>query len=262
MKRSAVYSVLCAVFAGTFLFSAGMTYASWKVQDDTINKITVGSVRGQIMEEFEQDTVVYPDVDVNKIVQVKNTGTMDAIPRVKIEKVWGDSRDENGNLLIDPELSADNIEINFNTDKWTYNPKDGYYYYNGVLAPGETTESLFDSFYINGDGYGHEYSNKFADIIVTMEIIQAAGDALSYWGMTYEDLGIIYKQTQQEETVTSVAFHDPKEGFTFDVNGGDLFADFKSLVPGESRSQTVEITNVWENSVGNSPPPTQKRRSW
>ena len=120
MKKSAVYSFLCAVSACTFLFSTGMTYASWKVQDDTINKITMGSVRGQIVEEFAQDTVVYPDADVTKIVQVKNTGTIDAIPRVKIEKVWGDSRDENGNLLVNPALSTENIEITYNTEDWTY----------------------------------------------------------------------------------------------------------------------------------------------
>ena len=249
MKKSAVYSFLCAVSACTFLFSTGMTYASWKVQDDTINKITMGSVRGQIVEEFAQDTIVYPDADMTKIVQVKNTGTIDAIPRVKIEKVWGDSRDENGNLLVNPALSTENIEITYNTEDWSYNSDDGYFYYKSILSPDEVTNSLFDSFRINGEKSGKEYQNKFADIIVTMEIIQAAGDSLSYWDMSYDDLGISYKQDEQQKVVTSVTFQNPENGFTFDVNGGDLFADFKNLIPGESRSQIVEITNIWDYDV-------------
>ena len=249
MKKSAVYSFLCAVSACTFLFSTGMTYASWKVQDDTINKITMGSVRGQIMEEFAQDTVVYPDADVTKIVQVKNTGTIDAIPRVKIEKVWGDSRDENGNLLVNPALSTENIEITYNTEDWSYNSDDGYFYYKSILSPDEVTNSLFDSFRINGEKSGKEYRNKFADIIVTMEIIQATNDSLSYWDMSYDDLGISYKQEEQPEITTSVTFQNPENGFTFDVNGGDLFANFKNLIPGESRSQILEITNIWDYDV-------------
>lgn len=249
MKRSAVYSLICGVSACVFLFSSIMTCASWRVQDDTVNKITMGSVHGKIVEEFAQNTEVYPDADVTKIVQVKNTGTIDAIPRVKIEKVWGDSRDENGNVIVNTDLSTDNIEIDFNTDDWYYNPKDGYYYYKDVLSPDEITKPLFKSFCIKENESIDDYRNKFADIIVTMEIIQAGGDSLSYWGMSYEDLEITYKQSEREDLVTSVAFHDPEEGFTFDVNNGDLFANFKDLVPGESRSQTIEITNKWGNGV-------------
>lgn len=249
MKKSAVYPALCAASVCAFLFSAGMTAASWKSQGDTVNKITMASVRGQIVEEYEQDQIVYPNGTVDKTVQVKNTGTADALPRVKIEKAWGDGRDENGKLIVNPDLSTDNIEIVYNTEQWTYNSEDGYFYYTDVLKPGDTTVSLFESFTVNGENTGGEYKNKLADIIVSMEMVQAAGGGLSYWGTSFEELGIAYEQTEQIELVTTVDFNNPDDGFSFDVNGGDLFADFKNLVPGESRSQVVEITNNWNEAA-------------
>lgn len=245
MKKFAVYPFLCAASICTFLFSSGMTYASWQSQGETINKISMASVKGQIVEEYDQDQVVYPNATVDKIVQVKNTGTVDALPRVKIEKAWGDSRDENGKLLINPDLSTDNIEITYNTEKWTYDPNDGYFYYKEVLKPGDITDSLFDSFTVNGENTGGEYKNKLADIIVSMELVQALGNGLSYWDKSFEELGITYTHTSQIEIVTTVVFNDPDKGFSFDVNEGDLFADFKNLVPGESRSQLVTVTNNW-----------------
>lgn len=249
MKKTALYPVLCAVSMCAFLFSTGMTYASWKTQSETVNTISMASVKGQIVEEYEQGQVVYPNGTVRKTVQVRNTGTVDALPRVKIEKAWGDNRDENGKLLINSELSTDNIEIHYNTEKWLYNENDGYYYYQEVLKPGDTTVSLFDSFTVNGENTGSEYKNKQADITVNMEMVQAAGGGLSYWGTSFEKLGIVYTQTENAEMITTVDFNSPDAGFSFDVNGGDLFADFKNLVPGESRSQVVEITNQWNRET-------------
>lgn len=249
MKKFAVYPILCAASICTFLLSSGITYASWKSQGETVNKISMASVKGQIVEEYDQNQIVYPNATVDKIVQIKNTGTVDALPRVKIEKVWGDSRDENGKLLTDPDLNTDNIEITFNTEKWTYNSADGYFYYTEVLKPGDITDSLFDSFTVNGEDTDGEYKNKQADIIVNMELIQADGNGLAYWDTSFEELGIIYKQTSQIEIITTVVFNNPDDGFSFDVNEGDLFADFKNLVPGESRSQLVTVTNNWDKSA-------------
>lgn len=249
MKKFAVYPILCAASICTFLLSSGITYASWKSQGETVNKISMASVKGQIVEEYDQNQIVYPNATVDKIVQIKNTGTVDALPRVKIEKVWGDSRDENGKLLTDPDLNTDNIEITFNTEKWTYNLADGYFYYTEVLKPGDITDSLFDGFTVNGEDTGGEYKNKQADIIVNMELIQADGNGLAYWDTSFEELGIIYKQTSQIEIITTVVFNNPDDGFSFDVNEGDLFADFKNLVPGESRSQLVTVTNNWDKSA-------------
>lgn len=89
MKKFAVYPILCAASICTFLLSSGMTYASWQSQGETVNKISMASVKGQIVEEYDQNQVVYPNATVDKIVQVKNTGTVDAVPRVKNRKSMG-----------------------------------------------------------------------------------------------------------------------------------------------------------------------------
>ena len=249
MKKSTLYSILCIAFMCSFLFSSVMSFASWKSQGDTVNKITIASVKGCIVEEYEQNQVVFPNGTVEKVVKVKNTGTADAMIRIKIEKVWGDGRDENGKLIINPELDTDNIIIHYNTEKWVYNAEDGYYYYMQVLKPGDVTSSLLDSFTVSGNKTDGRYKNKHADIVVNMEMVQAAGGGLSYWGTSFEKLGIVYKQQVQTDIITTVDFTNPKEGFSFAVNDGDLFANFKNLVPGESRSQIVEITNKWNKDT-------------
>lgn len=209
----------------------------------------MGSVTGQIVEVYEQGQTVYPDATVDKVVQVKNTGSVDTFVRVKIEKVWGDTRDKDGDLIADTNLSTDNIIIKYDSKNWFYNPHDGYYYYLNVLKPNETTKSLFESFYIDGEKTGKGYNNKQADIIVTMEMVQAGGNGMSYWSMTPDQLGITYKQTETIKTVTTVSFKDPENGFKFEINNGDLFANFKNLIPGESRSQEIKVTNSWSQET-------------
>lgn len=248
MKKSAVYSALCAALLCIFLLLSGMTYASWRAQGETVNSVSMASVKGQIIEEFEQDQVVYPNGTVDKVVQVKNTGTVDALPRVKVETAWGDGRDENGRLIVNPELSTENIEITYNTEQWIYRAEDGWFYYSRVLKPGETTEPLLESFRVSEET-GGAYRNKQADIVVSMEMVQAAGGGPAYWNTSFEELGIVYAQSGQTELVTTVDFRSPEQGFSFDVNGGDLFANFKNLVPGESRSQAVEVTNRWNDET-------------
>lgn len=246
-KRAAV-PLLTLLLLISFILSSGVTLASWSSEGDTINSITVGSVSGHIIEEYEQGQTLFPAAAVTKKVQVENTGALDVAVRVKVEKAWGDSRDENGNLIVNPELSTDNIQITYNTDAWLYQD-DGYFYYKGVLASHEITPVLFDSFTIDGETTGGDYKNKYADIIVTMELVQAACHGLSYWGMSFEDLGFTYTQTEQIQIVTTVEFNGPSSGFSFDVNGGDLFANFKNLIPGESRSQVISVTNNWNNQT-------------
>ena len=249
MKKRSYYPILCLTLAIIFLSSTGLTLASWRVSTPTVNMISMGSVTGQIVEVYEQGQTVYPDATVDKVVQVKNTGSVDTFVRVKIEKVWGDTRDKDGDLIADTSLSTDNIIIKYDDKNWFYNKNDGYYYYLNVLKPNETTKSLFESFYIDGEKTGKGYNNKQADIIVTMEMVQAGGNGMSYWSMTPDQLGITYKQTETIKTVTTVSFKDPENGFKFEINNGDLFANFKNLIPGESRSQEIKVTNDWSQET-------------
>ena len=249
MKKKSCYRILSLIFAFAFVLSTGLTFASWKVSSSTVNTITMGSVTGKIIEVYEQGQTVYPAATVDKDVKVQNIGNVDVFVRVNIEKNWGASRDSDGDLIVDPSLNTDNIIIQYDSKNWYYNDNDGYYYYLDALKPAEVTQSLFKSFYIDGKTTGGEYNNKEADIVVTMEMVQAGGNGLSHWNMTAEELGITYTQNDQTMMVTTVDFENPKKGFTFEVNDGDLFANFKDLIPGESRSQELTVTNNWSQDV-------------
>lgn len=247
-KKSVNKIVLCiAVIGALLLCSVGTVFALWVREGETVNKVTMNSyVEGKIKEQYKE-TVVYPGADVTKIVQVKNTGNIDALPRVKIEKAWG-VKDENGVLIPDAALDTDYIEITYNTVDWIDNREnDGYFYYKHVLEPNEITEPLFKGFTVS-EKAGGSYKNKSANIVVKMEIIQAGGGGLSYWKA--EEIGVEhYEENKQKPIKTTVEFLNPTDGFAFAINGGDLFSNFKNLIPGCTRSQIIEVTNKWNKEV-------------
>ena len=84
---------------------------------------------------FQNLEGVMPGTSASKIVQVKNTGSQDAYLRIRVDKSVQLAESAQGEG--DPSL----ISMDFDTENWT--EKDGYYYYNDVLAPGETTKPLF-----------------------------------------------------------------------------------------------------------------------
>ena len=60
---------------------------------------------------------------------VRNTGDVPCYVRVFAE-------------VQDPDI-REKLEIDYNTSDWSAKQPDGYYYYNRVLAVGESTEPLF-----------------------------------------------------------------------------------------------------------------------
>lgn len=248
MKKKYLPVVICLVVV--ICFCAVNVYADWFSDGTAVNVISTASVKGSIKEVYETAQNVMPGATVTKTVNVSNTGTANMIARVKIDKVWGYSRDESGNLIVNEELSTDNIIIVCDTENWYYCENDGYYYYKDVLSPNQTTETpLFKEFTIS-PYTGNEYKNMEADIRVKLECIQAANNGIEYWGMTYDELGIDYVVDYMEETVTSVEFVSPSEGFEFSPETTDLFANFKYLLPGDGRTQIIDIKNNYTLNSG------------
>ena len=178
--------------------------------------------------------------------------------RIKVEKAWGAERDGDGNLTVDSSFSTDNILIDYNTEYWQYDEEDGYFYYKGVLKPGETTaEPLFQEFTIDALATGPEYAGMTADIWVKMECVQAAFGGPSIWDKSLADLGITYTEPEKEQMVTKVEFQNPANGFVFTptdeagytVSVQDLFYNFKNLLPGETVSQTITVTNRYSQET-------------
>ena len=244
MKRIPGVIIALSVLVIVFASSVGSTLAAWTARGDTVNKITVGSIKGQIKEDYAQGQTVMPGTTVKKVVNVTNTGNIDMLIRVKITKAWGSSRDADGNLIVNPWLSTDNILITFNTTDWYHDTSDDYYYYIGAVSPGETTKvPLMKEFTVSSNS-GSIYAGDTADITVYLECVQAAGNGIKAWSKNPFILGD-YKPGTVKTDISEVVFLNPADGFSFKTVGGDLFVNFKDMVPGESRSQTVRISSEY-----------------
>ena len=145
MKRKiaflAVLTICCVIIS-----SGTLAYFTDSVQVHNI--ITSGEVDITLVEtttdkldenghptKFENVSGVMPGMTISKIAQVSNVGESDAYVRVAVQKI----------ITLAPGTAGTPDErligIDFNTTEWTY--KDGFYYYNEVLKPGELTVPLF-----------------------------------------------------------------------------------------------------------------------
>lgn len=106
---------------------------------------------------------------------VKNTGTAGVYVRAYAYVVIVDN--ETKEEYIDPALSA-YVTPNYTTDMWQL-AKDGYYYYEGKLAPGATTtQPLFNGVTVSDD-MPHEVSFR---VYVYQESALAPADGP--WNLT------------------------------------------------------------------------------
>lgn len=223
-----------------------MVFAYWKTAGDTDNILTMARYQNRIVEEYKVPDHVDPGAEIDKVVNVKNTGSVDTIVRLSVEKMFGD-RKADGTFEKDEELDPEMVEISYNTTSWTQKA-DGYFYYKDILKAGKTTkEPLFTSYKLSMKA-GNAYKGKEARIIVRMESVQAEGNAVSIWGVTYKDLGITEPKAP-ESTPTRVTYLGKEKGFDITSKKTDLFAGYKNLLPGCSRTQKIYIENDSEETV-------------
>lgn len=97
-----------------------------------VNTFTPGSVVPTINETFNGT--------VKKDVTIKNSGNVKGYFRAVIIVTW---QDGNGNVYPKAPVAGEDYTLTINTDAWTKN--GGYYYYNNILNPGETTPNLIKS---------------------------------------------------------------------------------------------------------------------
>lgn len=240
------YTCLFVTIVAGILISCGAALAAWNVSEIAVNFLTMSSYKNSIQENYVQPDHVDPGQKVIKEVNIKNEGDVDSFVRVRIDLKFG-HQNEKGNFLEEPELDTSLIEVHYNTDLWEFRT-DGYWYYKDVLKGGEATKKpLMDSYYLS-EKADNRYKNKEARILVNMESIQAeSGEMKSIWGIDEKELGIIYQPCTCEQ-VTSVTFNKDHKL----VIGGedtDLFANFKNLMPGCSRSQTIHLLNESEEEI-------------
>ena len=141
-----------------------------------------------IHEEFTIEDGDY----VKKNVTVENVVIPNAVSRayirVRLVPSW---RDASGNLAGVPAvdiLSCPGITSAINTDL-TYDYVNGYYYYKGVLEPGEQTSVLIHSLRVDYSAFeGTMYEGLTFELSVLAEGLDSAiGAAEAVWGMTYNE---------------------------------------------------------------------------
>lgn len=172
MKRKILcLSVLAIMLA---LLAAG-TLAYFTAEGRAQNVITTGSIKIAVIEKklVDDEEVEYtnpienvmPGTEISKIVRIENNGTSNAWIRVKVDKAI--------KLAGEGEVNLDYVLLDFDTENWT--EKDGYYYYNSPVAPGKSTEPLFNTVTFD-PRMGNEYQNCTVNITVNAEAVQTANN--------------------------------------------------------------------------------------
>ena len=143
------------------------------------NKFDTGKYGSTIVEDFKpkDGNDWKPGVEVNKDVEVVNTGDQDVVVRVKFDETWvvkGDNEKvitENLFLdgttfqanptdgLVEEDKSVVKLTLNGVNTTWLRG-EDGWYYFIDKLAAGATTDTFLDSVQLIKDADLGLYINK------------------------------------------------------------------------------------------------------
>ena len=206
MKKKKIISAIAAVAVVASLSIGSLAW--FTSQDSVTNEFSTVSTTDpsnpnagiKINENFDKETAksVLPGTEVRKLVKVDSKAKYDQLVKVKLEKVWKDSKgnkitsvwikDEKivakgtegaKEVVLDDKL----IKLNFGDNlgnsegKWI-DGKEGTYYYNGILKPGATTSALLNSVTLDGQA-DNFYKGLSFDVVVTADGIQASNGAVS-----------------------------------------------------------------------------------
>lgn len=241
MRNRRINAAAAVVGVMAVLAVCGAAYGAWKITGKAVNVLTTPTFSNRIEEEYQVPSHVNPGQKVDKIVNVKNDGTTDSYVRVMVTKAFG-TRNENGEFVKEDGLDPELIQVEYSSSGWTLRD-DGYWYYTDVLKAGETTGEPLLKGYQLSEKADNRYKNKEGEILVTMESIQAGEKAMeNLWGVKEEELGITPYVSGQAESATQVVL-EANHQLSVKADKTDLFVNFKNLLPGCSRTQTVQITN-------------------
>lgn len=164
----------------------GSSMAQVTKRAETENIISSGEITVKLLNKMKNGddmpeliTHIVPGDTLDNVVSVKNTCQYDEYIRISLDKVIYETAEENA-ILDDSKAT-----FLLNEEDWTYNEKDGYYYYNEVLKAGETSEALYDGIFLSYS-MGNEYKLAVMDVEITVEAVQSVnnGDVFTAEGWT------------------------------------------------------------------------------
>lgn len=182
MKRN---KRIIAVLAITSILAVMVfqTLAFFTAEDTALNRVTMGNValilnddtinpETEELEPFpvEGFDLIMPGDVIDKIVSVTNDGDNPIWVRIRLDRsilLAGETADVDFNVL----------GLDLNDEDWTEGA-DGWFYYNEVLAPGETTENLFTQVTFP-TSLGNEFMNAEVEIDVLAQGVQSQNNGLT-----------------------------------------------------------------------------------
>lgn len=159
------------------------TLAYYTTVGKATNVVTSGNIRFIIQEMTDQGTAfpgegvyIVPGDVVSKEVSIKSDCDHPFYLRVKV--IYG---------VNSQELSADDcFKLNINEEYWEL--RDGWYYYKGIVNPGETTPDVFSHVEIVGAKVDNSYIGKTLTLTVNAQAVQSENNPLTD-GNTYTASG-------------------------------------------------------------------------
>lgn len=139
------------------------------------NVVTSGNIQLQIHEKTadgsnfpEEGVYIIPGDIVSKQVSVENICGHPFYLRVKLISSTNNE-----------QLSAEDcLKMDIDTKNWTY--VDGYYYYNSILQPGETTPVLFSQVEIVGSKVDQSHVGSALSLTVEAYAVQSENNPADY----------------------------------------------------------------------------------
>lgn len=160
------------------LLVAGGTLAWFTASADPVNNnFTAGTLKIELIDEFEGADNVNPGDCYDKIVYVKNNGTKKAMVRIKAKFLV------EGNEVTFADLGGV-IGIDL-LNGWVHH--NGYYYYPKVVEPGTSTKNAIEEVCFSCE-MGNEYQGKTFAIVIEADAIQATNGAPTDAGWKFDPL--------------------------------------------------------------------------
>lgn len=152
--------------------------AYYTAQGTVTNVITAGNVNVDLhiwadtamTEPFESPDGVVPGQNVTEVVTAENVGNSDAWVRVQVVKTFEAAKKADDEAA---QAQLDRVKMDISSIFWT--EKDGWYYYNQKLAPGEVTKPLFTTVFME-DEIDNSWQNGKLTINMVMHAVQVANN--------------------------------------------------------------------------------------
>ena len=183
MGKIKIKIIVVALVAALMTFISTSTLAYYSTVGKATNVVTSGNIQFIIHEmtdqgkEFPKEGVyIVPGDVVSKKVSIESDCEHPFYLRVKM--VSG---------IDSQELTAEDcFKLNINEEQWKLH--DGWYYYTGIVDPGETTPNVFSHVEIVGSKVDNSYLGKTLTLTVKAQAVQSENNPITD-GNTYTASG-------------------------------------------------------------------------